>query len=306
MSFFKLIRLPNLGIVVLTQYLLYYLIIRQALGNANIDPVLSDLRFGLFVLVTVLLTASGYVFNDIVDHKVDQINKPAKVVLGNKMPFQIAYWAAGLMLLIGFLVSFFLAMSLERLPYLSIYPVAVIGLLVYNLKWKGRPLIGNITIAVYCSGVAGILWLAEEPALKNLYQQDQNTYQLAWTVFFWYMLFAFFSTLIREIVKDMEDAEGDKKAGLKTAPILWGQRTTKGIVLLITSVFFVILAFFGWQFQEVFEQSMLAYLCFGILLPIVLSAVWLLRISQAKGFYQISQLWKGIMILGLLMLFFYS
>jgi 4-hydroxybenzoate polyprenyltransferase len=306
MSFFKLIRLPNLGIVVLTQCLLYYWIIRQVLKDANIAPTLDHLQFGLFVLVTTLITASSYIFNDIIDFKADQLNKPQKVMLGQKVSFQIAYWSSGVMLLIGFLVSFYLAMSLGRLPYLSIFPAAVIGLLFYNVKWKGIPLVGNFTIALYCAGVAAILWVAEAPALNQLYIQDASAYQLAWTVFFWYMLFAFFSTMIREIIKDLQDIKGDEQAGLKTMPIAWGKRTAKAMALLFSLLFFVILAFFGWQFHTVFGRNMLAYLCFGILLPVGFSAIWVIRSDKARSFYQLSQFWKGIMVLGLLMLLFYS
>jgi 4-hydroxybenzoate polyprenyltransferase len=276
------------------------------LKDADIDPTLDHLKFSLFVLVTLLITASSYIFNDIIDFEPDQLNKPQKVMLGQKVSFQIAYWSSGVMLLIGFLVSFYLAMSLGRLPYLLIFPAAVIGLLFYNLKWKGIPLLGNLTIALYCAGVAGILWIAEAPALNQLNNQDANAYQLAWTVFFWYMLFAFFSTLIREIIKDLEDVKGDEKAGLKTMPIAWGQRTAKGMALLFSLVFFVILLLFGRQFQAEFERNMLAYLCFGILLPVGLSAIWVLRANRAVGFHQLSQLWKGIMVLGLLMLLLYS
>ena len=302
MSFLKLIRLPNLGIVILTQYLLYYLIIRRVLGNADINPILSDLHFGLLVFVTVLITASGYIFNDIIDFKADHLNKPQRVMLGRKVPFQIAYWAAGFMLLIGFLLSFFLAMSVDRLPYLSIFPVAVIGLLFYNLKWKGTPLLGNFTIALYCAGVAGILWLAEEPALSQLSIQQTAEYSLAWTMFAWYMLFAFFSTLIREIVKDLEDENGDRSTGLNTTPIAWGTPAAKMIATGFSLLLFVVLIYYGWTFHNLFEKSMPAYLCFGILLPLSLSGFLLLRAKKQAAYHRVSQLWKGIMVLGLLML----
>lgn len=302
MSFLKLIRYPNLAIVVLTQYLLYYLLIRRVLRNAEISPVLDDLQFGLLVFITVLITASGYIFNDIIDFKSDQLNKPDRVMLGKKVPFQIAYWSSGFMLLIGFLLSFYLAMALDRQPYLLIYPIAVMGLLAYNLRWKGLPLIGNLTIAIYCAGVAGILWLAEEPSLNRLLDKEAEAYQLVGTIFIWYMLFAFFSTLIREVVKDMEDVEGDRIANLKTMPIAWGARLSKAIALCFSLLLFGTLVYYGWTFNQVFEKDLLAYLCFGILLPLSLAIYWLIQSKQSSHFHRLSQLWKGIMVLGLLML----
>ncbi len=305
MSFFRLIRLPNLVIVVLTQYLLYYFVIRRVLKASDISALLDDVHMGLLSLITVLITASGYIFNDIVDLKVDQINKPQKVVLVKKIPLQIAYWSAGFMLLVGFLISFYLAMKLDRLPYLFLFPLAVMGLLGYNLRWKATPLIGNIIIACYCAGVAGILWIAEKPALDDLFLANPHSYRLSLSLVVWYMIFAFFSTLIREIVKDLEDRNGDQELGLNTMPVAWGLKRSKLLVYIFSILLFLILGYFAWTFDNIFGKSTLAYLCFGIILPIAIAAILLIRSKNSLDFNRLSQLWKGIMVLGLLLLLFF-
>ncbi len=305
MPFFKLIRLPNLGIVALTQYLLYYLVIRRALLVSHIEPQLNDLQLGLLALITVLITGSGYIFNDIIDLKADKLNRPDKVLLEEVIPLQIAYWAAGVMLLTGFLLSFYLAMILQRIPCLFIYPLAVIGLLGYNIRWKGVPLIGNLVVALYCAGVAGILWIAERPSLQMLKIEQAEVFYLTRSMVFWYMLFAFFSNLIREIVKDMEDQAGDREAGLRTIPIAWGEKTAKMMASVFSLILLAIIGYYGWQFGQVFERNVLAYLLMGILLPISAVIIRQIRARNPAGFHQSSQLWKGIMVLGLLLLLFF-
>lgn len=305
MSFLKLIRLPNLGIVVLTQYLLYYLVIRKVIVSAGITPVLNDVQLGLLAFITVLITASGYIFNDIIDLEIDQRNKPHKVMLGKKVSLQTASWSAGFMLLVGFLLSFYLAMSLQRLPYLSIFPIAVFGLLLYNLWLKGLPLLGNSLVALYCAGVAGILWLAEKPALDLLKTKQPEGYQLAWAMVLWYMLFAFFTNFIREMVKDFEDKKGDQRAGLRTMPIAWGELTARWLIGIFSFILLFIVGYYGWKFGAVFQKNILAYLCLAILLPLLVSVGLSIRANGPGAWHTVSQLWKGIMVLGLLLLLFF-
>ena len=77
----RLVRFPNLVIVALTQYLLYYGLLLPAFRQYSLEPALDGEHFSLLVAVTLLISAGGYVINDIVDFRIDLINRPDKVVI---------------------------------------------------------------------------------------------------------------------------------------------------------------------------------------------------------------------------------
>lgn len=234
MSLLKLIRFPNLLIVALTQFFLYYQIILPALAVENIISALSQEQFLLYVLITVLVTAGGYIINDIIDLKIDLINKPEKVIVSRKLARSTAYWLYFCLNLGAFILSLSLAFLANRMSLLFLCPVAIFGLLAYSFWLKKRPLSGNILISIYCAGVAAVVWLAEQPALAKLPKGSANDVT---ELLLYYAIFAFLSTLFREIVKDLEDAAGDTLAGARTMPIAWGESVSKRFALG-TSLFF--------------------------------------------------------------------
>jgi 4-hydroxybenzoate polyprenyltransferase len=90
MIYLRLLRFPNLILVALTQSLLYDRIIRKALLDGNIEPVLDGAQFALFVFITAGITACGYLTNDLIDLKIDQVNRPEKVILGRRVSIRQA------------------------------------------------------------------------------------------------------------------------------------------------------------------------------------------------------------------------
>ena len=82
LHFIKLIRYPNLLIIVLTQYLFRYAIMIPILNIENIKPAFSDVDFALLVFSTILIAAAGYIINDYFDMRTDRINKPHKMIIG--------------------------------------------------------------------------------------------------------------------------------------------------------------------------------------------------------------------------------
>ncbi|MEC8853937.1 MAG: UbiA family prenyltransferase, partial [Bacteroidota bacterium] len=77
-AFFRLVRYRNLIIVIITQYFIRFALTSQFLEI----PALSSLQFLLFVFTTVLITAAGYIINDIYDVETDSINKKGKLIIG--------------------------------------------------------------------------------------------------------------------------------------------------------------------------------------------------------------------------------
>ena len=177
----------------------------------------------LFVIDTLLIAAAGYVINDIMDKEADVQNKPDLQFIGDHGISKKSAWIYyALLVFIGFVIAFYIAYKIEKLALLSIYPFAVICLFLYSTNFKRKPLLGNIVVSIFCAFVPAIIWYAEFDSLRVLEKIDYEQYFTTVRIFIAYILFAFFSTMVREIIKDIEDVEGDKLASYRTLPIVAG------------------------------------------------------------------------------------
>ncbi len=298
----QIIRFPNLLIVATTQYLLQYLVLLPALNQAGISPILSHIPFFFLVLTTVLLATGGYLINDIIDYKTDLINKPDKVVINYIMPKRtvlIIYWCISI---IGAIIAWCLAEHVKKQLLFFIYPTAMVLLYFYSKHFKKTPLTGNIIVAFFCAGVAGMVLFAERFAYIRLFETRPSLAFKITAIFSGYILFAFISTLLREIIKDIEDIEGDKKSGLKTFPIVFGIEKAKKISIIIASTMIAGVAFSAyWLFGEK-EWIAILFTFIGIIFPLIF-VIWFLKKSSVKTHFSIlSRLTKFIMLAGLILL----
>lgn len=300
----RLVRLPNLVIVALTQYLLYYVLLLPAFQAKGITPALDDAHFSLLVVVTLLITAGGYVINDIVDFRIDLINRPDKVVINRQIRVQSAYWLYFCFNLLGFLISLYLSFHIECIPLANLFPLAVILLFVYSTYLKRRAILGNLLVALFCAGVAGIVWFAERAGFQELVAAAPELAGRIGSIFSWYMAFAFLSTMFREVIKDMEDVQGDVGANCRTIPILWGIRVARGVAAAFGIGLAVFLLYFPLASPELFTELSLFFLIFGILLPLFLALIWVFRAREKEQYHQLSQLAKLVMLGGLALLLF--
>lgn len=257
---------------------------------------MDDLHFFLLVLATVLVTAGGNIINDIVDVETDSVNKPDKVVINKyitKRKAFLLYWTLNV---VGLLVSFYLAYYVERLPLLVLYPLAVALLWVYSHYLKKMPLSGNILIAVFCSGVTLLVYLAES---ENIQLLNNIVRQNVFNIIIGYAIFAFLSTLYREIIKDMEDVEGDIAQNCRTLPIVMGIYTTKIIAFVVGVSLLILLLVWGFQQPDVWKAI---YLWLGLGLTLLYSFYLLIIAKGKKEFHYLGNMAKGIMLLGLIYL----
>lgn len=302
MWFLQFLRLPNLIIVALTQYLLYFLLLRPYFETYQIPLSLDAFHFFLLVLTTILIAASGYVINDILDYKIDQFNKPEKVFINNQISisraWQLYYFIIGL----GGVISIYLAIHVNQFPLFFIYPIAVFLLWAYSKYFKKGVLIGNIIVSVFCAFVAGIVLFAERKAFFLLNEQNEEIGFRVGLLFGGYLLFAFLSTMFREIIKDIEDIEGDRKMNCRTLPIISGIKVSKIIAFSFGIILFILIIFFNLWLFENNEFFGLLYSILGIVFPLGF-AFWKLKSAESqKQFHQLSQLSKFIMLSGLILL----
>jgi 4-hydroxybenzoate polyprenyltransferase len=304
MAFLRLIRFQNLFIVALTQVLLYHWVLLPAYEKHEISPRLEPYHFYLFVMVTLLLAASGFIINDIYDLPTDQVNRPKRVLVQQLIPLQVAYWLYANFSMLGFLLALYLAFYVVQVELINIYWIASLFLFWYTHRLKKEPLLGNILVALLCAGVTASVWLAEAPQIHQLMLQAPIQAAQIKNTFLWYCLFAFFSTLFREIVKDLEDENGDRQTGARTLPIVFGEKTAKQIAIF-TGILLLALLFWQWAFAPVAFKLyfyLLEFLLVGC--PMLISFFLLYKANQPKAYRQVSLIAKIIIINGILLLLF--
>jgi 4-hydroxybenzoate polyprenyltransferase len=299
MSFLRLIRFPNLIIVALTQYLLQYAILIPELEKVSQKPLLPHFQFLLLVLSTVLIAASGYIINDIEDVEIDKLNKPIeKQIVGRVYPLSISWVFYGVTTFVGFIISLYLAFYINDFLQLVIYPLAV-GLLWAYSRWLKRlPLIGNLVVSFFCAFVAWVVLYAEMLNEQGLTKISFNAFDNVFLIFVGYAILAFISTLFREIIKDIEDAEGDKAQNCKTLPILLGTNKSKGIAFFVGLLFLALVFYVSFMLKE--SMPKVIVLNITISLPIIYALFLLIKAKEKQEFSFLSKLAKVIMLSGLI------
>lgn len=294
----KLIRFPNLIIVVLTQWLLYQVVLCNYFDFHDLVPELDWVSFWVMVGATVCTAAAGYVINDIFDQQIDLKNKPEQVIIGRKISVQQAYLFYYTLVGFGALCSLYLFWKNGRWFWIPEYIWATAMMYFYSKKWKGQVLIGNLVVAAFCALVAIMVFACDAP---TIFSNQLNIHQIPIEFFaIGYILFAFWSTLYREIVKDIEDMEGDQAEGCQTLPIVYGLSNAKKVAGLVCLIL-VGLTYYGIAFCVALNNlEFQAYLIFAILVPILMSAFFLFKAKTTKEFHELSTIIKVVMLLGLL------
>lgn len=295
--YLKLVRLPNLLVVVLTQALVFYHLIKPAFQQNAIHIALKDWQFWSISAACVMVTAAGYIINDILDADGDAVNRPGTNVVHKIGVANCRYFYLSLVLL-GFGFCLLLAFSLQQQKLLWLYPVTTGALALYSRYIKPLPLVGNLLVALLCAGVPSLIALAERDGIAELLHLEPFKVRLLII----YICFAFLTTLLRELIKDLEDLKGDIILGRQTLPIVLGKQGASwvAIVLLLVNLLAVISPYI-WSWPGF--QSWPVLLLLGLIsLSLLIVGALLLRARVAMHYGQISSGLKLIMLLGLLML----
>jgi 4-hydroxybenzoate polyprenyltransferase len=302
LAFMKLIRFPNLVIIAMTQYFIRWYILKPLLTVTGFKVQMGTLQFAMLVLSTVSIAAAGYIINDYFDRKTDLINRPGRVIVGRLIKLRYAIIFHIVFTFIGLLAGAYVAYTIEHLSLILIFLFASGVLWLYSTNYKRQILVGNIVISVLVALVPLMVLLFEFPLLVKKYQfyalaAGMNFDNLiAWVCA--YAGFAFLINLIREIIKDMEDFEGDSVFGRQTIPIVWGIKVSRILVVSLTALT-VIPIFYLLMFYLTDKISFIYILLF-IVMPLFLIAFGIFWASSKKQYHTLSQIIKVVMFTGLL------
>ena len=212
------------------------------------------------VLILGFLIGGANIFNDIQDKKADNVNKPDRPIAAGYISMKAAAYYSKAMFVSGAGMCFFLPLSAALIVWFVALPLMII----YSLKLKSVPLVGNGVIAfllgltfVFCGLVFGDVWPMIVPACL-----------------------AFFLTFVRELIKDIEDIKGDKRSGINTFPIMFGLNKTVQLVIVL-SVITCIFSFIPYLIK-LYSVFYLIPLIIGVEFPLAV-VVFLFMKSHSKS-----------------------
>jgi 4-hydroxybenzoate polyprenyltransferase len=311
-AFLNLIRWQNLLIVIFTMTLMRYAVVQPVIskigvilinGNGKVIPMALQFPwydFIFLVAATVFITAGGYVINDYFDIKTDLINK-GKVIVGTKIPRRQAIMWHNLLNICGVALGFYISWKVGYLWMGALFLVVSGLLYFYSATYKRQFLIGNIIVAVLTALVPLMVVLYEWPALYKYYKLNALSLPDLNIVFYWvsgFALFAFLTTLTREIIKDIEDFEGDVAYGRNTVPVIIGILSAR-IVSVSLVVITIALLYLTWYFF-INDKITLIYLSVAVVIPLLFVIYNMIFSSGRKHLHYASSIVKIVMITGVL------
>lgn len=302
-GYLKIIRVPNLLIIILTQYLLRICIIGTFYRLADVKTAFGHFDFALLVLATLLIAAGGYVINDYFDVKVDKINKPEKVVIGQSLSPKSALLFYWILTSVGVILGFYIAFRVKYLMLGFIFIAIAMMLWFYSSQYKKTVFWGNLVISLLSAMVVLIVWLIEFFAMRTNpldFTEALKQLKLISIIVAAYAIFAFLVTLVREMVKDIEDVEGDKTDNFKTIPLVFGIKTSKRIAFGITILVIISLAFGQFIIYRMGLFFVFWYLLIAVQTILIFMAYSILKAQTKEDFHFLSNAAKLIMVAGIL------
>ena len=320
-AFIKLIRLPNLLIIVLTQYAIRYAIMYPMLSLSGFDLLMTDLDFFLLSLSTVMIAASGYIINDYFDVKIDRVNRPDKIIIGKHIKRRVAMGAHTVINIVAIIIAAYVAYQVGNWKLIIIQIGTAGALWFYSVSFKKQVLIGNVVVSILAAlvpFVAGFyeitlqhVQIEETVNMMMFYLEEGTPYEevmitfeqilannMKWVIGF--SFFAFMSTLVREIIKDIEDYEGDKKYYSNTLPVIYGKQKAKLVAQFFAVIMILLISYLQYLQLKSADLTSFMYFLFTVQIPLIFVVYQLYKAKEKKEYHQLSTYMKVIMLTGIL------
>ena len=294
MSFLNLIRYKNLLMLAFMQLIFRY----GFLKLQKIDLALSDWQYGLLVLSTVLIAAAGYVINDIFDQETDRNNKPTKVIVGKSISENKAYNIYAILNVSGVAIGFYLSNVIMRPNFAAIFILIAATLYIYATSLKQMLLIGNIVVALLLA--LSVIIIGVFDIFPATHSGNQELMASLFSILLDYAIFAFMINFLREIVKDLEDFDGDYKQGMKTLAIYLGINKTSKLVCALSII--PILCLLNYMNTYLITNNLIVAVIYGLLFILGPMLYFSIKIATAQSkteFIHLSKVLKWILFFGI-------
>ncbi|MDD3078152.1 MAG: geranylgeranylglycerol-phosphate geranylgeranyltransferase [Paludibacter sp.] len=298
----KFIRIKNLLFIAFIQLVVQYTVITPLMQKYGFDISTNYLCVVLLILATVLIAAGGYILNDYFDVKIDVINKPNDVIVTRSVTKQKAMLLHQILTGLGAVAGLMLAWINKSFTLAFVFIVVPGMLWFYSASYKRQFLIGNLIVALLAGLSVFVVAINQIAILHHEYSNLIYETPIPGDIYGWVgglAVFSFLTTLIREIVKDIEDIEGDREMECRTLPVKWGIQATKKILYVLIVIEVLLLYFVNFECIP-FEGSLtLKYIIWGLTLPFIYLVYLLFKADDSAGFASASRLLKFIMIIGI-------
>lgn len=298
-AFFKLIRIENLLIIAITQICIKYLVFQPVNEFSKFTPAL----FSISLISTLLIAAAGYIINDYFDVKTDKINRPETVVVDVMIKRRLAMVLHIILNTIGLLLGLYLALKCHQLKLVIIQIITIVLLWFYSTHFKKQLLIGNLVVSILTATIPLMpmiydyyLSAVSMPIVEIMLGSYLRTFPL---IVFGFSAFAFFMSLAREIIKDMEDYKGDAQTGCKTMPIVWGMITSKVVTFFIIIITMGLLFLVAIKYYKDHQMIAVYYILIFLIIPLIILTIQTIKAKTTKHFKMASLLLKFIMLFGI-------
>lgn len=269
------------------------------LDQQNIPLALNDWQYLLLVVTTVLIAGAGYLINNIFDKETDTINKPEEVVIGKSISEDKAFNLYIAMNIMGVGIGFYLSNLIGKPAFALLFILISATLYLYASSLKQSLLVGNIIVAILTSMSVIIIGIFNLYPLITL--ENQAFLGLIFRVLLDYAIFAFVINFIREIVKDLEDVNGDYNQGMNTLPIALGVTRTTRLVFLLSFIPIVALLYYINEYYFVNELYIATIYCLlSIVAPLIYFTVKSASAKNKLDFHHLSLVLKFVLFFGIL------
>ncbi len=305
----QFVRLPNLVIVVLIEFLLRYAILKPILFSGAYEYMTSLTDFIIFVTTTLLLAIGGYVINDYFDIKIDRVNRPDQVVVSRIIAPHAAMKIHLTVNFIAVILGFYLAYRIQSFWFGLLFPCGAFFFWFYSARWKQLLIWKNLIVAFISALLIMLVLLFEFFHLRlypDYFAEVMGKLNGVFMIFLGYAGFAFLVSLFREVIKDMEDLQGDEQYGTRSLPAVIGINWSKSIVIGLIVLTMVLLGYCQLVILRLGLEMLLWYFMIAVQVPALVLIMTIVRAREKKNFHLASWIAKLIMFTGILSMVFLS
>lgn len=299
----QLIRYKNLLFIALIQFVMQQVVVAGLLQKYGFEYIKTDASLLLLIVATVCIAAAGYVINDYFDIKIDRINKPESQIVGSVVSKRQAMLTHQILTGVGIICGLLLAYQLRSFTLAFIFIVAPGLLWFYSASYKRQFLTGNLIVSLLSALSVLVVGIVAVADLKHTYNDLLFQTTIPAEIYSWiggFAIFSFILTLIRELIKDMQDVEGDKEMECRTVAIVWGEKRTKVLIYSLIILTILSLIFVSIQYIPFTNPLSFKYILFGLILPLLALCYLVFKAIDPKTLHTASTFVKYIMLLGVM------